>query len=312
MTRRSVLNCLTPLPAAVALAGCGRSTARVLRPIYTFGSPGEHDGRFNMPREIGFSPDGATVYVLDRSHRVQCFDRAGRFLRGWQTPPGVKGNPRGMDVDAEGNLYVADTHNSQILVYSSEGRLLRRWGRAGKRLGEFISVTDVALDQRGNVWTCEYGAYNDRLQKFDPNGRHLMGTGRFGSAPGEFSRPQSVICGSDGRMYVADAVNHRVQVLSAEGSVVNHWGKVGTRPGQLKYPYGLAQDHLGRLYVAEFENCRVSLFTTEGRFLTAFGRPGRDPGEFMNPWGVGVATNGEVFVADTMNYRVQVFEPLRA
>src|SRR5688572_10507355 len=104
------------------LPGC-TSSPPASTPLLQFGDAGDHDGQFRMPREVGFSPDGSRLYVLDRSHRVQVFTPEGRWIHGWPTPVGTRGNPRGLDVDPEGRVYVADTHNSQILVYSPEGEL---------------------------------------------------------------------------------------------------------------------------------------------------------------------------------------------
>jgi len=310
--RRTFIMGLAALATGTALSGC-RKASPVVEPLLVFGISGEHDGQFHMPREVGFSPDGSRLYILDRSHRVQVFAPDGRFITMWNTPPGQLGNPRGLDVAPDGTLFVADTHNSGILVYSPEGRLLRKWGRPGRAPGQFISVTDVALDSRGDLWACEYGASNDRVQKFDAAGHCMVTFGKFGSGVGEFSRPQGIAIDDRDRVYVADAVNHRVQVLSGEGAdvkVEQVWGEVGSAPGKLRYPYDVAFDRQGRLYVAEYGNSRISVFTPEGRFLTSFGRPGRGPGEFDHPWGVSLAPAGEIYVADTMNYRIQKFAPL--
>lgn len=282
----------------------------VSKPGFVFGHAGEHEGELHMPREVGFSPDGTRLYVLDRSQRVQVFDLQGRFRHLWTTPHCPQGNPRGLDVDPEGRLFIADTHNHQVLVYSPEGRLLRKWGRRGKGPGEFICVTDLAVDSRGNVWTCEYGEFNDRLQKFDGDGRPLLSVGTFGTAPGEFSRPQGIAVDRRDYVYVADAVNHRIQVFTPEGKLERIIGEVGTAPGKLRYPYDVSLDARGRVYAVEFGNSRVSVFSPDGKFLTAFGSAGRNPGQFSHPWGVNIAPNGEIYVADTMNYRIQRFPAL--
>jgi len=302
---------VTAVAGAVAWARHGdRSVIR--KPTLVFGDPGEHDGQLHMPREVGFAPGGAQVYILDRSQRVQVFDRSGAFQRLWLTPFCPQGNPRGLDVDAEGRVYVADTHNSELVIYGPDGKLLRKWGRRGKAPGEFICVTDVAVDSRGNIWSCEYGEYNDRLQKFDPQGKPLLSVGKSGTEPGQFSRPQGIVVDERDYVYVADAVNHRIQVLTPEGKVDRVISGVGTAEGKLRYPYDVALDSQGRVYTAEFGNNRVSVFTREGRFVTSFGGAGRGPGQFSHPWGVNVAPDGEIYVADTMNYRIQRFPALAA
>jgi DNA-binding beta-propeller fold protein YncE len=239
------------------------------------------------------------------------------------------GNPRGLSVAPNGEVYVADTHNSQVLVYSPAGRIVRRWGSYGMRPGQFIWVTDVAVDPSGPVYTCEYGEGRaDRVQKFDRQGRFVLQLARFGSRPGEVQRPQGLAIDHHGDLFVADAVNHRVQKFAPDGRLLAVIGGLGSAPGQLRYPYDVALDAAGRLYVCEFGNHRISVFgvrssvsgptpntehqtpNTEYRFITLWGRPGRAPGEFNHPWGVGVDTAGFIYVADTYNYRVQKFAPL--
>jgi len=308
-----------PLPGALALlallglglSGCHRDDA-LRAPNLIISRPGVHDGQLRMPRALAFSPDGARLYVLDRTHRVQVFDPDGRFLLAWETPPGDLGNPRSLDIAPDGTVILADTHNSQIVEYSPEGVLLRKFGHMGRRPGEFAAVTSVKRAPDGSLWTTEYGNYQDRVQKLDAAGRPLLTYGVFGRGSGQINRPQGLAIGPEGRVYVADAVNHRLLILDEEGRRIGGWGTPdgGDAPGELRYPYDVAVDRQGRVYVAEFGNSRISVFTAEGAFLTSWGRPGRAPGEFDHPWGVALSPRGEVYVADTMNYRIQRFDPL--
>lgn len=293
------------VPFMLLLAGCAH-TPRPDLPLRVWGETGRHEGQFNQPRAIGFLPEG-NVVVLDRSDRVQLFTPEGKWLRTWRVPTVERGNPRGLDVGPDGLIYVADTHNSRILVYDAAGQLRRRWGRYGTRSGEFIWVTDVAVDYEGNVYTCEYGEYADRVQKFDSQGRFMVQLGTFGDRPGQFQRPQGLALDAAGNLYVADAVNHRVQKFSADGQLLGIFGGLGSEPGRLRYPYDVAVDGQDRVYVVEYGGHRVSVFDTQGRFLRTWGRPGRGPGELDHPWGIGVDAQGNVYVADTRNGRIQVF-----
>jgi DNA-binding beta-propeller fold protein YncE len=296
---------LLVLVASIATSGC-HSVPHSPQPVRIWGEPGRHDGQFHQPRSVDFLLDGSVV-VLDRSDRVQLFTPEGRWLRTWRVPTVARGNPRGLDIGPDGLIYVADTHNSRILVYDARGHLHRQWGRYGKGPGEFIWVTDVAVDGRGHVYSCEHGGYNDRVQKFDSHGRFMLQCGTIGERPGQFQRPQGIATDRAGNVYVADAVNHRVQKLSPAGAVLATWGHSGTEPGRLRYPYDVALDGSDHVYVIEYGNQRVSVFDTGGRFLKTWGRPGRGPGEFDHPWGIGVDARGQVYVADTRNGRIQVF-----
>jgi DNA-binding beta-propeller fold protein YncE len=183
------------VPIAITLllvAGCSPRAPRIVEPILSFGEPGRGEGQFNMPRAVEFTPDGS-VLVMDRSDRIQRFTPDGQYLGVWHTPSVKNGNPRGLDVHPDGEVYVADTHASQVLVYSPQGKIKRRWGRFGRGPGEFIWVTDVAVDPRGPVYTCEYGEGRaDRVQKFDTHGRFVLQWAHFGSRPGEVQRPQGL------------------------------------------------------------------------------------------------------------------------
>ena len=66
---------------AALLPGCAPS-GPVREPLLLFGRPGDHDGQFRMPREVGFSPDGSWLYILDRSLEPVPIGAAGELYIG--------------------------------------------------------------------------------------------------------------------------------------------------------------------------------------------------------------------------------------
>jgi ABC-type Fe3+ transport system permease subunit/DNA-binding beta-propeller fold protein YncE len=127
------------------------------------------------------------------------------------TAPGEFNRAEGTCLDANDNLYVADSCNHRIQVLTSDGKFLREFGTPGSAPGELSYPYDVKMDPQGNLFVCEFG--NSRIQVFDKNGHSLEIIGKAGAAPGEFNNPWSIALDSHGNLYVADALNHRVQKL---------------------------------------------------------------------------------------------------
>ncbi|MEA2077880.1 MAG: SMP-30/gluconolactonase/LRE family protein [Candidatus Marinimicrobia bacterium] len=87
-----------------------------------------------FPNGLCFSPDGKTLYIgesvnkniLQISHGVGILDTL-------ITLPGGNQDPDGMDVDVEGNLYIAYFGGGKIFVVSPEGKLLASLDTPGKK-----------------------------------------------------------------------------------------------------------------------------------------------------------------------------------
>ena len=295
------------LVLVLSLSGCGgpaAGAALTIAPVRIWGAMGSGDGRFSLPRVID-SPGDGTIYVIDKSGRLQHFGADGTFLSVLQLPQMDNGKPTGMGIGPKGDLYIADTHNHRISVYDRDRKLLRRWGSYGTKPGEFTYPTDVAVSAKGEVFVTDYGQV-DRVQKFDRQGTFLMEWGEPGEAPGQLRRPSAVALDGKGGVYVADTANHRVQKFAEDGRLLRVFGGMGSASGQMKYPYDVIVGHDGMVYVCEYGNCRVQKFTPDGEPVVLWGMPGREPGMFAQPWGVTMA--GDVIhVADTENHRIQTF-----
>lgn len=290
--------------ALVALSGCDQEKSTIGIRERTWGRLGISEGRFQKPRALAVDKNDR-VYIVDMTARIQVFDADGNFIRSWQTPIHDNGRPTGMSIDRDGNLAVADTHYFEVLFYSPEGELLRKFGPDhGPGPGQFGLVTDVVEDSQGNYYVSEYGEL-DRIQKFDHDGKFLLQWGQHGEGPSEFSRPQGLEVDDQDRVWVADSANHRIQVFDSQGKLLFMWGTEGTALGQLSYPYNLALDGQGHVYVVEMGNGRVQKFTLDGKSLGAWGIQGSGDDQLFNPWALGIDRKGHVYILDTGNNRVQ-------
>ena len=137
-----------------------------------------------------------------------------KFLACFGAPGGAPGEfnrAEGICVDAQDRLYVADSCNHRVQVFTSEGKFIREFGRPGTGPGELSYPYDIKVDAAGNILVCEFG--NSRIQVFDDTGRSVEIIGGAGGHPGQFNNPWAIALDSHGNLYVADALNHRVQKL---------------------------------------------------------------------------------------------------
>jgi Mg-chelatase subunit ChlD len=172
---------------------------------------------------------------------------------GGQSSPGTFIDPGGLWVTPSGEVYVADSGNHRLQVFTERGRFERTWGQFGADTGQFNVPRDVAVsDQR--VFVTDWG--NARVQVFDLNGVHLATwTG--------FQQPWGVAA-RDGRVYITDAGAHHLQVYDVSGRRLAEWGRQGAGAGEFDQPMGVAVSSDGRLYVADFGNGRFQVLNPDG------------------------------------------------
>lgn len=127
-------------------------------------------------------------------------------------------NPSGIVLDAEGNLYVADTGNHRIRkVSAATGDITTVWP-AGD-VNEASLPVGLALDAAGALYAADAGLH--KVWKIDVatgKAEAVAGTGEPGfsgdggpAAEARLNRPCAVAFDKDGKLYIADTGNQRVR-----------------------------------------------------------------------------------------------------
>ena len=113
------------------------------------------------------------------NYRVQVFTAQGKFLKSWgqrgefgasaQTEPfdGFWG-PRGIAVDSQENVYVADTGNKRIRVYMPVGQYFRDIGSGGSGIGQLDEPSSVTIGPNNLLYVTDY--WNKRISVFTLDG----------------------------------------------------------------------------------------------------------------------------------------------
>ncbi len=225
---------------------------------------------------------------------------------------GQLATPRNMAVAPDGRIYVADTGNHRIVVFSPEGQMITSWGSFGDQPGQFNEPWDVAIGSDGNVYVAD--TWNHRIQKFSPEGEFITAWGGFVSTDGQLGQmgvfwgPRAIAFTQDGNLLVTDTGNKRVQVFTPDGQPVTQFGGAGVDDGFFDEPVGIAVDQDGNIYVADTWNQRIQKFDANYQFLKAWtvsGWEGQDI--LMKPY-LAVDAHNLVYASDPSGWRVLVWD----
>ena len=269
---------------------------------------------FNAPRDIATAPDG-TLFVADsRNHRIVHLDTQGLFLNAWggygnvldgEIQGGLFNEPWGVAVGPDGQVYVADTWNHRIQVFTQEGEFLWMWNTFDVlgTVDGFWGPRGIAVDKDNRVFVTDTG--KQRVVIFDSQGNYLTQFGGVGLEAGKLDEPVGIDIAEDGRVYIADTWNYRVQVFAPDASgmqyqSVNMWDVDAWSSDTLDNKPFLALDETGNVYLTDPDRGRVIVFDSEGQFTRIWG--GFDNTYTMNIIsGVTIGEDGSVWVSDALS-----------
>ena len=220
------------------------------------GSP----GKLALPVGIAIS-DAGKIYVADaKAAKVLVYDKSDGRLVSAFGKNGEFNRPTGLAVsDKEKRVYVVDTKDHNIKVYSLEGEKLFSFGKRGKGNGEFNFPTNIAVDKRNeNVVVVD--TQNFRIQIFDKDGNFIRKFGKIGDRAGMFARPKGVGIDSDGNIYVTDSAFNNIQVFNDSGELLIYFGGTGRNIGRFSLITGMYIDENDRIYIVDGFNARVQIY----------------------------------------------------
>ena len=164
----------------------------------------------------------------------------------------------------------------------------------------------MAWDRTGNIYVADGIGTNDRIAKFDKDGRFISHWGSTGKGPGQFDGIKALAIDAQGNVYAADLGNQRIQVFDANGTFKSEFGSVGT-PIAMCMTRGATQ----HLYISHagdadgMEDAAIYKVQLDGKVVGKFGAAGKMPKEFGLANSIDCRNESELLVGERTNWRVQ-------
>ena len=129
------------------------------------------------------------------------FDSNLKFVKSF----GIRGDPVDIDFDSQGNMYVLDSSEKQVLVFNGDGEYLHCFGQSKHSdieklciCGDYVYATE---------WATHY------VSVFHTSGKCVGSFGKRGSGRGGLKYPRGIAVDQDGFVFVCDTDNSRIQVF---------------------------------------------------------------------------------------------------
>ena len=184
---------------------------RTLLTLGTRGQAGEWNEatgsrKLNQPNDVAVADNGDVFVVqghtpgLNGDARVLKFSQDGTFITSWGgkgAAPGQFQVAHGIDIDADGLLWVADRENQRVQVFQPDGTFVREIKYRG---------LPCELDI-GREYIYMVNGFAGQVLRLDLQGNVLAALGKPGNEPGQFGEAHMIAVNEQDEIYVADSVN---------------------------------------------------------------------------------------------------------
>lgn len=314
VTAGTLTNCATNTSFA---AGFQCIVPLTFAPIY----PGQRDASLSITANVGTADIG--LFGIGMGPETVLSPGIITSILPSQAPP-TMGTPEQLAIDPQGNVYVADKLDKQILVWYA-GNPSTSQVFVGASAGAVVpyatlnAPTAVALDAAGNLYIADSGA-NDvlRVDAATHAVTAVAGTSTI------LSTPSGIAATPDGTLYIADTGNNVVRRVDSQTGIITTVAGDGTAGpsggGQatlatLNAPISVALDDHGNLYIADTGNNVIRMVNPVTGIITTVAGNGNpdftgDSGlatqaSLNKPLAIAVDAADNLYIADAGNARIR-------
>lgn len=318
----------------------------------------------NAPGQITLQYSAADsryyLYIADRgNHRIRKLDTvtgvvstvAGSGIRGswgdgFYAVWAHLDSPRGVHVDQNGNIFIADTENHRVRKVDAGSGIISTVAGTGSSgdSGDGGWAVFAKLDDPRAVHAAASGSIyiadtdNHRIRRVSSGGiiTTVAGNGLPGStgdggsaASARLNTPEGIWLDGSGNLYIADTSNHKIRRVDGQSGVIStvagsgvagYAGDGGSAASaHLNYPRSVFIDGSGNLYIADTMNHVIRMVRASDSVIVTIAGQGNSGFDYDNQpavtsrlnWPAGIAPAqangaGRIYVSDTDNNRIRV------
>jgi sugar lactone lactonase YvrE len=241
-----------------------------------------------------------------------------KTIGSWGTGPGQLTESGPIAVNANGTLWVGDSHwsstegwTSRIEKFNTSGEYVSQFGSYGTGPGQFRRVAGLEVDGQGTIFVADLEG--DRVEEYTSRGEFVAQFGSQGAGEGQFvfSQHAGISSDSTGNLYILDANHYRVEkwVNTFYSPIyLGSFGSQGTGAGQFQNVADSAVDQAGNVWVTDNNSSTVQEFNASGAYVKKLGTGvGTGNGQIEHPTEIAIDSNSNIWLANASGSRVDEF-----
>ena len=212
-------------------------------------------GILKQPWGIAVTEDNVFVTDISLHALLQFGKKDYKLVRRTGTRGGGGGQlnyPRGLCIDYNGDVFVAESSNHRVSVFSKDLNFLKHLGTQQLKTPRDVKVTPNSVVVVDNSPNC--------IHFFSRRGDLLRSCVTQGE-DGMVHSPEFFCLDSAGNILITDCNRHSIKILSPSGQLIHKIGKEGHERGELYYPFCICLSETGNIFVvSDNRNFRLQSF----------------------------------------------------
>lgn len=198
-----------------------------------------------------------------------------------------------------GDLYVLDGRDRQIVVFSNTGQQKGKLQIKGLENDRQLVPRSIKLSSAGELLILDI--FSQRVLVVSSNGQLQ----RQIALPAKYAAASDITSDSQGNLYLLDGIAGVVYRAAPDKDRFSAWSN--ELKDYTNFPTGIAAGPQGRIFLTDKHGSGLAILAVDGSFAGRRLSMGWNEGQLYYPNQLSISTEGQIFIADTENHRVQQF-----